>query len=1126
MIRTTAFLAMLLSAASAWGVTWEPTPLGDPAPVGQFRAATPTTIEIEGANGYAVSSPLAGDGEWVFRVLAATGKIAFEVVPADDALPAVRVFSQRIDSTDQEEQPRFLRVLLHGRNVAFHEGTDGIRWLNRMGGRTLRGGAPLRLRLRLEAPASATASARIEIVRERDTSAPGYTTAWFGNTLPGSVHDTVSFNMTSLAVAPDGTCYTTSFFEEQGHCLAAYRDGRQVYPDAKTPAAGKAIAITKDAVFAASERGVLRLDLSLGGKPLRVDLETAKDYKGHEAVRGLAAADGEVYASYRAGGAIEVLDAATLARKRSIPCAKAGALAVDGPALWVVRENFVTNVYERPYAERGVVLKLDRTTGAEIARIADLEVPTALAVDRTGVSPRLLVAENGADQQVRVYDIAGTPRFIGAIGRKGGLMAAKGVVDDLAFNGLTGVGVDAKGNVYVSQTGWPYQYVAAGLMANAVRLVALPAGTMGDSGKALWSLDSLGYIFDGATLDPRDPTSAVAGADQRYRIDWGASGRIGEWAGYLTDHRRFPEEASGRRTRCTPYVRWIDGQRFLMLVGGNGLYVYRFEPASGELAIPCAVVCAAADYKSPPAFPQSAPQGRLRQAWVWQDGSGGPRDGVAQAGEYRVWDAAEPNGSARYIPDARGDLWQTGWSRNEVVRWRMAGLKDGVPGWEREEPVTNVAPLATVQWAFYDPETDTMVLAGDHREYPGSSDVRGKTTTVARYRDWLKGNRKAETWFPFCKGGDGPYFMDGAMGMSVLGDLLYVGARPGNVSVCDLNCGNRVIEFVAGPEINGTAGYFDNDQSAVQAFSLPGGEQVALCQENGWCRIVAYRWRPDRTPQVAPMVAPELDALTAADGALLRWRMPVSGFIVGYRVERALKAEGPWSPLEEGLATRPTFQDRGLADGAWAWYRVAAVNAAGAGPFSSPVAGLSLAPAATFVGEDATTQGDWKGKYGTTAWWIDGDDSPTNPKNPDWLRFEGGRLRKFAGHASSVAKEPWYPLTTAEGSTERRTSFAGSAFQNKSQRWLFELGDGGTHALTLYFAGHRNGHGEKVEIVDPLTGRVLDARETAARGPGQGRHMTWDVRGRVEVRITKLEKAFGCPLAAIFLDPPRKEPAR
>ena len=823
MKQTFACLINLLIAASVWGLTWEPTPFGSPLPKGNFRAVTSTTLEIEGESGYAISTPLKGDGEWVFRLHTVTGHIAFEIAPVDGSPPASRIFTQRADQNDREKPAAFLRILLQGRNVAFHEGADGLRWLNRLGGRTLRGDAPLRLQLRLEAKAGERVSARVELIRKIDLIDLGYTTAWFGNTLPGAIHDTVSFNMTSLAVAPDGTCYTTSFFEEQGHCLAAYRDGKQIYPDDKTPAAGKAIAVAEDAVFVASGRGVLRINRSLRGNVQHAPLETAKDYQGHEAVRGVAVADGEVYASYRAAGEIVVLDAAKLTRKRSIPCARAGALAVDGQALWVVQENFTTDVYARPYQEHGIVLKLDRQSGHELVRIADLEVPTALCVDRSTGAPRLLVADNGVDQQVRIYDIADKPRLIGTIGRKGGLMAAKGVVDAWAFHGLTGVGVDAKGNIYISQNGWPYQYVASGLMANAVRLVALPAGAKGESGRALWTLDSHGYIFDGATLDPRDPTSAIVGADQRYRLDWNAKGRIGEWVGYLTDHTRFPEEALDRRTRSSPFVRWIEGQRFLMLVG-DYLYVYRFEPSSGELAIPCAVVCACAD-KSRPAFPQAIPEARL-QPWMWQDGVGGPRDGVAQAGEYRVWDRVESYGDARFIPDARGDLWQTGWYRNEVVRWRMTGLHDGVPGWEREAPITDIEPFKIVQWAFYDPDTDTMVLAGDHREYYGSSDVRCKTTTVARYRDWLKGNRNAETWFPFCKGGDDAYFMDGAMGLFVLGDLLYVGARPGNVSVYDLNRGNRIIEFVAGPEVNGTAGYFDRSQSAVQAFTLPNGEQV------------------------------------------------------------------------------------------------------------------------------------------------------------------------------------------------------------------------------------------------------------------------------------------------------------
>ena len=117
----------------------------------------------------------------------------------------------------------------------------------------------------------------------------------------------------------------------------------------------------------------------------------------------------------------------------------------------------------------------------------------------------------------------------------------------------------------------------------------------------------------------------------------------------------------------------------------------------------------------------------------------------------------------------------------------------------------------------------------------------------------------------------------------------------------------------------------------------------------------------------------------------------------------------------QSIRRRPGCQTGPRSDnlrgaGRHAWYRVAAVNDAGAGPWSEPVEAVAVKAGAAFAGEDKQTQGDWKGKYGGLGFYIDGDEGPDNPKQPDWLRFDGGKLRKLSGFKPAPAKNWWLPI--------------------------------------------------------------------------------------------------------------------
>ncbi len=89
-----------------------------------------------------------------------------------------------------------------------------------------------------------------------------------------------------------------------------------------------------------------------------------------------------------------------------------------------------------------------------------------VAVDATG---RVLIADNGPRQQVLFFSKKdGRYEESGSLGERGGIFSGvAGRPGPRRFNGLTGVGVDARGNVYVSTNGIGprYEPIGAGLGA-------------------------------------------------------------------------------------------------------------------------------------------------------------------------------------------------------------------------------------------------------------------------------------------------------------------------------------------------------------------------------------------------------------------------------------------------------------------------------------------------------------------------------------------------------------------------------------------------------------------------------------------------------------------------------------
>ena len=127
--------------------------------------------------------------------------------------------------------------------------------------------------------------------------------------------------------------------------------------------------------------------------------------------------------------------------------------------LWIIqRGNDFPDITSAKYPAAVKCYKTDGTfTGRQIT---DLVNPTSIAYD--SVKDRLLVAENGPDQNIRLYaNLEKNPAYATSFGIKGGLYAGEhpGLLNDpdaggnARFYSLNGVGVDTQGAIYVSCSG-------------------------------------------------------------------------------------------------------------------------------------------------------------------------------------------------------------------------------------------------------------------------------------------------------------------------------------------------------------------------------------------------------------------------------------------------------------------------------------------------------------------------------------------------------------------------------------------------------------------------------------------------------------------------------------------------
>ena len=681
-----------------------------------------------------------------------------------------------------------------------------------------------------------------------------YQTSWIGNTV-ATPDAWVQMNSETLVVAGDGTCYTNVPWEEGGHNVSYYRVGALIGAALHTHGwgyeGGLAVAVTERYLFisqqVSNEGGGLKSPASWPPKGktwygvsrrLRSDPRSAApwalgkggdgdtlkggflvvlevDEHGAGPIAGLAADQTTLYASTPSAGTIARFDVQTMEPRGSwaIPGAQQMCSDRDG-TLWVVQRIAGAKPQIIHVSQAGELI------GPGVGGIAS---PRGLALDGKG---RLYVADDGPDQQIKVItDLTTSPRVSQAIGVPGGIYAApRGRVAALKFNGPSGVGCDASGNLYVACTG------------NGFTLECYDP-----SMSRRWNLEGLEFV-DCAAVDPGADANIYT-KEEHIVCDWSKpAGHEWRYQGYTLDRFAYPEDArNGHAEFASTWVRRRDGH---VIVFGIDMYaehllVYR-QRAEDEILVPSGMVVKN-HIKSAAGAAEWPPHQPAQGEWIWRDGDG---DGAFSAGEFEGSGHDAPGIGWGWWVDDRLDVWQVG--AQAVRRIPFQGFDPhGNPVWSlAKATLAKVpAPFTACERLIADPAADTMLLAGWSREFPndkGNWKTTGKV--IACYDHWSSSpSKRWEIHPPYDIAAEHSTSRGTTVAMASAGDYLFVVYLiSAEVRVHKLGDGAYVGSLVPAKDLSGWVDL----PYGITASRRADGEYLVIVEEDAKAKNIVYRWKP------------------------------------------------------------------------------------------------------------------------------------------------------------------------------------------------------------------------------------------------------------------------------------------
>ena len=678
---------------------------------------------------------------------------------------------------------------------------------------------------------------------------PAVKASWLGNTFGGGDGKWVQNHVNSFYVAPDGTCYTQSVWDEGHTENAFYKDGDK---KGSLQDMGGGLAVTGNGTYIFAGDGkdsseyVRRFNPD-GSRNVFSDGDNKIALPTNTKAYALAASGGELYVSDPNNNRILVYSTTTGAALRNFAFTCPATLAVEPSGnLWIVQSahSYAGSIpVENPYIAAPQILRYSKTGTKLSQSIAGIGDPANVVVDSSG---RLLVADNGPNQQVCAFkNLASTPILDTTFGnggkfgdQYGTLSGVRGAVAPTKLYNLTGVGTDSSGNLFVCLSG-PSPRGDNPLMDTDIRKFS------GTSGAMQWRL--LGKEFvDIGDADP-DNLSNYYSKDSRYNIEYSndAPGQNWTYSAFTIDPFRYPKDprvkppgsAKIRESIENVFMRRIGGKLFMFgnsMAGEQGpLNIWRFDSGTdGEIAIPCGRL--AYDDASSPDHPDGE--------FYWHDDN---LNGQFDSGEFVTNPNTEYPYKNAFWPDSQGNIWRT--YRDQGIRKVVCSGLDakGLPSysfsprqyWAKPSPFTDVHMLR------YIPETDVMYLAGFTTSNPNlGGDEPSGVHTIVRYNNWSTGSR-SKVW----ESAASDYAdLNKAASMDVTGNYIFTVAAQDGQKVCvfDASTGARVDTFLPDAALFGQVGWVDIWDGGIRVRQLSANQYVVFVEEDYHNKTIVYRWSP------------------------------------------------------------------------------------------------------------------------------------------------------------------------------------------------------------------------------------------------------------------------------------------
>ena len=670
------------------------------------------------------------------------------------------------------------------------------------------------------------------IFRVDSQTLPGtYSTSWVGNTFAPANRDYefVQNWANSMFVEPNGTIYTNAFWDEGAKELGIYKDGKctGAIPSQHEHADGGAITTNSNYVWATVHKGKISRFSKLNYG------ESGTEFSVSSAIlRGLAATATELYVSDYANNLIKVYSTnnhGTLLR--SWPVTKPGPLALDAAGnIWVLTYD------ADPWGPgTGACIKCYSITGELVKTITLAAGVQARCIAIDVIKNELLVTDIGDNMQVLIYDnINTTPAFAQSFGTQGGILSGvKGLVAPLKFNVPNLVGVDENSNIIVWNNG-----------NNPDAGISIGGDGMGSSvesytraGVLNWQM--LGLLFvDMGTFDPSTDGADLYTKEEHFTMDYSKpDGQQWTWKGWTVDRKAYA--SSDRRLKnnldhlSTTYIRIINGQKYMFLTTmyGGGFYVYRF--GADEILIPC---------------------GELRKITGWTDANA---NGLKDAGETTTGMNFQYDMFANWVDNA-GAIW---YGVDDIRKHSVQSVTNGIPIYNTVTPTAIAAipaPFIRINRIQYDSDNDIMYISGYTAAKPYTNgDWKSCGLVMARYNNWGTGNRTAlyTIDLPNAAAGDGANMVSTA----VEKDYIFVMGVQTRAKVWVYSSSTGLLKgtMVPGANVGGISktGWGDLVNS-IAAFKRSNGEYLVTVEENGWGKVLIYRWTPNDVAVTGVTVSP------------------------------------------------------------------------------------------------------------------------------------------------------------------------------------------------------------------------------------------------------------------------------